>query len=260
MSYKTLSEPDKKKLLQKEYVKDGLSFAEIANKYDTYANKVRRDAIKYKIPIRDKTQAQKNVLAKGKAKHPTKGKARSEEEKQKIGMGIYNSWANMSESELKQRKQKARDVWNKLSEDEKYNRRHSAYVAIRESSKYGSKLEKFLLDALIGAGYKVEFHKEQILSNTKLQIDIYLPELTTAIEVDGPSHFEPVWGQDTLQRNQKYDNKKTGLIIGRGMKLVRIKQSKDFSATRARLIFEKLDKLLTNISSSNQKTFNIEDE
>jgi very-short-patch-repair endonuclease len=259
MSYSNLSDNEKKSVIEKRYVQKGESFAEIAKHYDTYANRIRRDAQKYNIPIRSKSEAQKNVLEKGKSQHPTKGKTRTYEEKVKIGKSIYESWQNLSEADLTKRKLKSKAIWDGLSQNEKENRLNAAHTAIRESSKKGSKLEHFLMELLIEKGYKVEFHKEQILSNTKLQIDIYLPALTTAIEVDGPSHFEPVWGEDTLNKNQKYDQKKTGLIIGRGMRLVRVKQSKDFSPTRARIIFDKLHTLLQDIDNRSEKTFNIED-
>ena len=58
--------------------------------------------------------------------------------------------------------------------------------------------------------------------------------------MDGPSHFEPVWGEEALKRAQSYDNKKTGILIGKGIKLIRIKQKKDFSKARASLILENL--------------------
>tara|TARA_R100000005_G_C4997919_1_gene204634 strand:+ start:1224 stop:2018 length:795 start_codon:yes stop_codon:yes gene_type:complete len=258
--YNKLSEAEQKKIIQKMYTKEKLSFAAIAKQLDTYANKIRRDAGKFKIPIRDKSQAQSNALKKGVHKHPTKGKQRTEEEKSKIGLGIHQSWQNLTEAELKDRKVKAKESWDKLSDNKKANILNSALAAVRESSKTGSKLEKFLLQCLIDNGYKVEFHKEQVLANTKLQIDIYLPELTTAIEVDGPSHFEPVWGQDTLARNQQYDKKKTGLIIGKGMRLIRIQQQKDFTPTRAKLIFDKLQVVLDNLKKTKDKTFTIKDE
>lgn len=262
MSYNNLSDNEKQNLLYRKYVDEGMSFAEIANEYNTYANKIRRDAIKYNVPIRDKSEAQKNVLNQGKSLHPTKGKKRTQEEKDKIGIGIYKAWNDLDEAERQKRKQKAKNLWENLSEDEKANRLHSAHLAIRQSSKHGSKLEKFLLAELTANGYKVEFHKEQVLSNTKLQIDLYLPKLTTAIEVDGPSHFAPVWGEDTLTKNKKYDQKKTGLILGKGMKLIRIVQKKDFSPTRAKLISERLYEILNAIENNHndQKTFILEDE
>jgi len=261
MKYNELSDKDKIKLIKDKYVKQGLSFAELAKSCDTYANKIRRDAAKFEIPIRTKSAAQKNVLKKGKSKHPTKGKKRSSEEKRKIGKALYESWNNLSQAERDKRCYQSAAAWSNLSDDEKMNRMQAANAAVRESSRTGSKLEKFLLKELISNNYKVEFHKEQILSNTKLQIDLYLPEFTTAIEVDGPSHFAPVWGEEALKKNIKYDNKKTGLILGRGMRLVRIKQSKDFSPARGYVIFDKLLKIIDKIKRNDKsKIFNIEDE
>jgi very-short-patch-repair endonuclease len=115
-----------------------------------------------------------------------------------------------------------------------------ANEAVRATSKTGSKLEKYLLQKLLADGYKVDFHKEQTLLNTKLQIDLFLPTHNIAIEVDGPSHFEPVWGDDSLNRNKKYDAKKEGLITGKGWGLIRIKQTKDFSKSRADVIYTRL--------------------
>lgn len=257
--YQQMSDINKKETLQKLYVKDKLSFGEIAKKYDTYPNKIRRDAIKFNIPIRNKSENQKNVLSKGKASHPTMGKKRTEKEKEKISLGVYNAWENLSDKERKKRQIDSKKRWNNLDETIKENMLNAAHIAIRKSSVEGSKLEKFLLANLIQNGFKPEFHKEEILANTKLQIDIYLPQKNIAIEVDGPSHFEPVWGQESLKRNRKYDEKKTGLILGKGMKLIRIKQTKDYSNARANLIAKKLMQTLEDIENSKDKLFNIED-
>ena len=79
-----------------------------------------------------------------------------------------------------------------------------------------------------------------------MQIDLYLPTIVTAIEVDGPSHFLPVWGEESLKKNIKYDNKKSGLIIGKGLNLVRIKQTHDFSEARATAVYTKLIEIISN--------------
>ena len=188
------------------------------------------------------------------------GKTRTENEKDKISLGVHSAWKSLSDKELKQRKLDCKKRWDKLDNVTKENMLHSAHVAIRKSSVEGSKLEKFLLASLIDNGFKPEFHKEEVLANTKLQIDIYVPEKNTAIEVDGPSHFSPVWGQDTLDRNKRYDDKKTGLILGKGMKLVRIKQTNDYSKARAKLLANELMKILSSIEDSKDKLFNIEDQ
>lgn len=257
--YQKMNDSNKQKTIKKLYIDKGMSFAEIAKKYDTYANKIRRDAVRFNIPIRSKSEAQKNVLSAGKAKHPTQGKNRTEDEKNKISRGVYNSWGKISDAERNRRKLESKKRWNKLDDKKKENMLAAAHAAVRKSSVEGSKLEKFLLTELIDNHYKVEFHKEQILASTKLQIDIFLPEENTAIEVDGPSHFEPVWGQDSLNKNQKYDNKKTGLILGKGIKLIRIKQTSDFSKARANLLSEKLMKVLEDIGNSKDNLFQIED-
>lgn len=259
-NYKLLNDAEKIHVIQTEYVNNKKSFADIAEEYQTYANRVRRDAAKFNIPIRDKSEAQKNALNTGKHKHPTKGTKRSEDTKEKIGMSVMGSWENMSQSELKRRSELAKINWEKLSDDVKKHRLQEANLAVRESSKHGSKLEKFLLKELIESGYKVEFHKEQILSNTKLQIDLFMTELNIAIEVDGPSHFEPVWGEEVLRKNRKYDNTKTGLIIGRKMNLIRIKQEKDFSKSRARVIMDRLKEAIMSIQNDGKNYIEIGDE
>lgn len=253
MKYVNLTDQDKKNIIEKYYIQDKLSLGDIAKKLDTYSNKVRRDAIRLKIPLRDKSQAQKNALKNGSHKHPTKGTNRSDTTKDKIGKSLIESWNNMDDNMKKKRKQKAKIAWDYKTDDEKASMLKKANLAVRETSKIGSKLEKFLLNELIKLGLRPEFHKEQTLANTKLQIDIYLPTISTAIEVDGPSHFLPVWGKDALVKNQNYDNKKTGLILGKGMFLIRIKQTKDFSPTRAKLIFDKLQQVLIEIQDSKLK-------
>lgn len=247
MNYNKLSDSQKKSFLIQEYEKANRSFQDIAIGCGTYANKIRRDAIKYGIKIKDKSTAQKNALKTGKAAHPTKGKTRTEDVKNKIGSSVMKAWEDLDPKELKKRKDNARKNWENLSDDIKANILREANIAVRESSKKGSKLEKFLLESLIEDGYRVDFHKEQSLLNTKLQIDLFLPTLNVAIEVDGPSHFKPVWGQENLKRNKGYDNKKTGLILGKGLVLIRIKQTKDFSKARAQKIYSKLFDELNNI-------------
>lgn len=261
--YNQMNDKDKERTIRKLYETDNKSFKDIADILSTYPNKIRRDAIKYKIRIRDKSLAQKNALKTGKHSHPTKGKKRTDDEKQKIGLSVLKSWDNLSDNELKQRKDKAKQNWNNLSDDEKLHMNRKANEAVRLTSKTGSKLEKFLLEMLLKDGFKTIFHQEQTLSNTKLQIDIFIPSIDLAIEIDGPSHFEPVWGDEALKRNKSYDTKKEGLILGKGWFLVRIKQTKDFSKARSLIIYDKLRILLNNIKDNRtnitNRSFLIED-
>lgn len=259
LNYNKLTDQQKKELIKKYYINDKKSFADIAKECDTYANRIRRDAQKFKIQIRDKKEAQKNALKTGKHKHPTKGKTRDIATKTKIGMSVMKSWEDMDDNELELRKQKSKLVWDSMDDDKRNNIIASANKAVRESSKKGSKLEKFLLQQLLSEGYVVEFHKEQMLLTTKLQIDLFLPTMNIAIEVDGPSHFLPVWGEDALAKNQKYDKKKTGLIIGKGLSLIRVKQTHDYSKSRAIIVCDKIIDAIKILKDSKGKTIEIED-
>jgi len=261
--YSKLEDSEKRNIIVKHYVEQKKSFHDIAEEYGTYPNKVRRDAKKFEIKIRDKSQAQKNALKTGRHKHPTKGSLRSEETKNKIGQSVLQSWDNMTPDQIKKRKAKNLEAWNRLTDDQKQQMSQAANNAIRATSKVGSKLEKFLLTKFIAKNVDVQFHKEQFLVNTKLQIDLFLPSINTAIEVDGPSHFSPVWGEEAFRKAQQYDKKKQGLILGKGLALIRIKQTKDFSKARSELIFNKLIEIVEQITKKfpepDKRFFEIED-
>lgn len=262
-SYAKLDDKEKKKIIVQSYIEKKQSFQDIAKEYDTYANKIRRDAKKFNISIRNKSDAQKNALKTGRHNHPTKGTTRSEKTKNKIGTSVLQSWENMTTQQINQRKAKNLEAWNRLSDEQKEYMKQAANNAIRETSRVGSKLEKFLLSKFIEHNVDVQFHKEQFLVNTKLQIDLFLPSINTAIEVDGPSHFSPVWGEEALLKAQQYDKKKQGLILGKGLALIRIKQTKDFSKARSELVFQKLIKIVSQITDKfpepDKRFFEIED-
>jgi len=250
MKYLDLSEIEKKEYLYNHYVVQKLSLRDIANLSGTYTNKIRRDAIKCNIVLRDKSTAQVNALKNGTHKHPTKGVSRSEETKMKIGSSVMKAWEDLTPTELEGRKNTSKRIWENKTTVDKENLLIKANSAVRQSSKSGSKLEKFILQDLVSHSFKVDFHKEQSLVNTKLQIDLFLPNINVAIEVDGPSHFLPVWGEDSLKKNKKYDDKKTGLILGKGLVLIRIKQVKDFSKARAK---EVCNNLIVELNKINNK-------
>lgn len=247
--YEKMTDQEKQNIINDLYTHQHQSLAVIAKKLLTYPNKVRRDAKKYGIDLRNKSTAQKIALNSGRHKHPTKNTTRDEDTKQKIGAAVMQNWESLSDQDKKKRQIKAKKNWNKLSIDEKENILKLANTAVRQTSKTGSKLEKYILNCLMRDGYRVDFHKEQILSNTKLQIDLFLPTMNVAIEVDGPSHFKEVWGEDALKKNIKYDNKKTGLILGKGLVLIRIKQAMDFSNARAQIVYNKLIGILQDIKT-----------
>jgi very-short-patch-repair endonuclease len=233
------------------YIKEQKSTYEIASLLKTYANKIRRILVKNGIELKNKSEAQKNALIKGTATIPTKGKKRTEEEKIKISQSVKTSWKNLSEKEYQKRVELAKEKWNNMSNLQKQNMAAAAIKAIQIAGKEGSKLEKFILHELTSHGYVVEFHKTNLLANQNLEIDMYIPTLRTIIEVDGPSHFLPIWGAEKLSKQIKADAHKTGLILSKGLAIVRIKNLSDSVS-----LFDKQqlkNKLLTILDSIKNK-------
>lgn len=262
--YNKLSSEDKKEFITEAYHTQKMSFKEIANIASTYPNRIRRDAHKLGISVRDKSAAQKMAIETGKVEHPTEGKHRSESVKVKIGEGRAKAWENLSPEELKRISDMGKQQWEKMSEQEKQAFHKAAGDAIRKASKEGSKLEKFLHQGLIEGGYQVEFHKERMIKNERLQIDLWIPKLNTAIEVDGPSHFKPIWGKKSLARNQQSDSAKTGLLLGTGAVIVRIKQNKKMSEKYKRdtlsMLLNQLDSIKENFPPVGKRHIILGDE
>ena len=226
---------------------------QIAEKLNTYPNKVRRILTKHGIKLRSAKSAQKNALKKGRAVHPTAGSSMSEETKQKISETQGKIWDSLNKKEKQYRSEIGKAAWDQKSDEEKANFIAQAQDAIRKSSRVGSKLEHFLLEELGKQNLRVEFHKEQWLQNQNLQVDLYLPEYRTVIEVDGPSHFKPVWGEENLQKNIKADQQKTGLVLSSGLVMIRIKQNQSLTQRFMRNTLERLLTLLIKIKQDYPK-------
>lgn len=225
------SDDDRLAYYKEEYEVHEKSWPEIAKQLGTYTNKVSRDAKKLGIETRSKSSAQKLTLEQGKVQHPTKGKKRTIEERAKIGKTQRDNWDNLSDAEKAKRAKISKDRWDAMTEKEKEDFRKASIAAIHETAKTGSKLEKSLLKGLLNAGYRVDFHKEHFLKRERLQIDLMLPELKIGIEVDGPSHWKNVWGEDALERTQQSDKLKEKLILGYGYSLIRVRQKQKLSMT-----------------------------
>ena len=211
-----------KELLVGAYKREKRSTYDIAEELNTYPNKILR-ALKYlNINMRSKSSAQSNAIKQGRHTHPTKGKVRTEESKIKISEGMAKHWKDMEEEEREERSKKARQQWESMSESDKENLRKKAAEAVLKASREGSKIEKFLFNSLTNSGYSVLFHKKGLIDD-KFELDLFIPELKVAIEIDGPAHFFPIWGEEALQKNIRSDIQKSGLILGAGFVMIRVK-------------------------------------
>ena len=245
------------------YVKQNCSTYVIADKYDTYPNKIRRLLLKQGVMLDDKSTAQKKALESGRSKHPTEGTTRSQKIKIQISESVYQHWQGITDEERARRVDKAKLQWNSMTELEHRALREAAAKAVREASKNGSKMERFLLDKLPLRGYNVLFHKTGLIPNNDLEIDLFIPELRTAVEIDGPAHFLPIWGAANLQKHIKADAQKSGLLLSQGFVVIRVKHlTKSLSEKHKRdvlqRIVEELEKIRKKFPSETKRYIELE--
>ena len=231
---------------------EGCSSYEIADQFGTYSTKILR-ALKFLgAEKRNYSDAQKIALKRGRSKAPIeKGSKLTEEHKFRVSEGRAKAWSETSDEERERLSQISKDNWLAMSEEEKQNLRTLAAQAVREAATEGSKTEKFLRKSLTEQGWTVRFHERNLIPDNKLEVDLYISDIKTAVEVDGPSHFLPIWGEESLQRHQKSDVVKTGLLINEGYVLIRIKQmTKSLSQKKMRIVLDGVVDELNKIADS----------
>jgi very-short-patch-repair endonuclease len=240
----------------KLYVDQNKSTYEIAEIFKTYPNKIRRILVKSGVQLKTKSEAQRNAIESGSAIHPTVGKKRTNEEKIKISSGLKKYWDEMDEDSYNAKIEFAKKRWSNMSETDKQKMMDAAIKSIQIAGKEGSKLEKYIYEELSKSGFSVQYHKKQLIQNENLEIDMYIPEVKTIIEIDGPSHFLPIWGEEKLQKQIKADAHKTGLILSKGMVIIRVKHLSDKAclADKEKLRLDILNCLDTIKKSFPQKT------
>ena len=153
----------------------------------------------------------------------------------------------MDEDEYNERCLEAKRRWHDMPEAERSRICSLAIEAVQRAGKEGSKLEKFVSRSLSDRGYSVEFHKKNLIPTQKLEIDLYIPSHKTIIEIDGPSHFFPIWGEEKLQKQIIADSQKSGLILSKGYIIIRVKNLSDFVS------LNKKEALINNLLQRLQK-------
>lgn len=228
------------------YENKKLSATAVAKELNTYPNMVIRSLRYLGVEIRDKSESQKLFLEKN--EHPKKGVKISDDAKKKIGQKHLERWKDMDEETRKKISEDKRKEWYNKSDEELDEMRKRAHKAIRKASEEGSKLERDIASGLRDAGYQCFIHDKYTLMNEKMEIDIMIQSEGVAIEVDGVSHFESVWGEERLAKQKDSDNRKNGLITMGGYCLIRVKNAKDkYGKIEIELMIQKIIDIIEQV-------------
>jgi very-short-patch-repair endonuclease len=206
----------------KEDYETGLSMGEIAKKYKRSQTTVHRIFKKMGVHIRSASEAQKLALATGRSKNPTAGVGHSVEAKVAMSDKAANRWARMTDADRDKFKAAAKERWSKLSDFDKKEMLRLAGVALRRVATEGSEIEQYLEGALIKEGFVVLKHVKNFMGG-EYEIDLLLKDEGIAIELDGPHHFLPIFGEERLEKTMRFDAAKNGSLIGMGLTIVRVK-------------------------------------
>lgn len=223
------------------YFNQKLSLRIVADKLQTYPNKVRRLLQEGGFKLRDKAASQATALEVGRSKHPTEGKHHSKKTKKKIAEKAAAMWQNRPDSEKAVLASKSRDRWHNKTPSQQAEFAKKAAAGVRKAGLFGSKIEQFILAKLREYDFDPQYQRENLIFSERMRVDIFIPGSMIVVEVDGPSHFEPIWGEEALQRKIAADDKKNGLLLYCGYHVIRLRcRRKTLTNNYKELVWSKL--------------------
>lgn len=189
--------------MMRHYTEDA-SIRALAREKGVHPNTLRRAMIKAGIKPRERSDILNANYENGTIK-PRKGFTMSEEHK------IIISNANHGRKRTSQKKN------NVIVKNNDAMRSRGAAKS-RESSKKGSKFERMLIDKLTANGYNVKHQYEF----KEYKVDLYFPDVKLAVEIDGITHREPIYGIDKLNKTIERDKEKDNQLKQMGINILRI--------------------------------------
>lgn len=229
------------------YFKQNKSTLVIAKELGVSTKLVRNTILKSGNKLRTKKESAETSYKNGRSP-PMSGKTHSDSTKKKIAKSVHENWTQLSEKDYEKRIEKFRENWYNLDVSVRENIIYKSRLAIAKSSKEGSKLELFVSESLIKHNFSPVIHYDKF-PYEKLEVDIFLPANKIAIEIDGPSHTLPIYGDDRLESTIKSDEKKNNLLLGMGYVVIRIRYVDELSNYKQSLLIEELIILLNKINN-----------
>lgn len=161
---------------------------------------------------------------------------------------MASHWQKITPQERSRRAENVKKYWESLTEDERQEIFKISATSRTEASKNGSKFEKILNSALTKAGFRTIIHKKGAIINPDLEIDIVVSDIKTVIEVDGPTHHFPIFGDERLAKQQRADDEKNGLLLESGYVVIRLKHvvnnlTEKYKRDTIQLVVDKLNEI-----------------
>lgn len=209
------------------YLDKGLSMRKVAEAVGAPLATLSRFMKKHGIIARDKGQAQKNYLRGH--DHQMKGRKHTVETKKQISASLGDFWEGLTDEEREEVKRKIGSAWKRkwelMSEQERKLMMEGLSSKAKESQGQGSRLERFIAEELRKRGYFVEERSTNYTAGKDFEVDLALPTERIAIEVDGPTHFLPIYGEEHLERQQERDARKDDMINSIGYSVLRVRDN-----------------------------------
>lgn len=238
-----------------QYFNKNRSAPEIAEELGTYPNKIIRIIRKSGLKMRSKSDSQKIALEAGRTTHPTEGMERSDETKLKISESVAVKWQGFSDNKKEKIRESLQKSWKKRDPVEVKAMQKKAVQSLSKSGREGSKIEKFMVEELANRGYNILAHKKGLIPNSNLEPDAVLPDIKLVIELDGPTHSKPIFGQERLDKVIASDAEKNALFLQHGFCVLRIKYlSKTLSQYKKRTMIESLVEKIEEIKKNHKVT------
>ena len=198
------------------------------------------------IPMRTKAQAQKNYLKDN--DHQMKGRKHTDETKKKISSSLGEFWDGLTDEEREEVKRKIGSAWKRkweaMTEQERKLMMEDLSLKAKEAQGQGSRLERFIAEELRKRGYTIEERSVNYTAGKDFEVDLALPVEKIAIEVDGPTHFLPIYGEEHLEKQQERDARKDEQVNAVGMSMLRVR---DDNGPLSQLRIDKIEQAIREI-------------
>lgn len=228
------------------YLEEGLSMRGVAKKIGAPLATLSRFMKKCGITARDKAQAQKNFLKDH--DHQMKGRKHSDATKKKISHSLGDFWDSLDDDEREAFRRKIGSAWQRkwagMSEQERKLMMEGLSNKAKAAQGKGSRLERYIAEELRKRGYLVEERSIHYTAGKNFEVDLALPNELIALEVDGPTHFLPIYGDEHLEKQKQRDARKDDMINAVGYSVLRIR---DNNGALSQLRIDKIEQAIEEI-------------